>query len=126
MHHYQLPLDAPDGRKILIDVRQGEQHDLPGVMADVAEAFRVGNDYPLVAAQLAKACDARLPLKLVEMPVKIQGKRPLHIRIAAQDDVEAEVKSVCALYGLQGSEGQLTHTLLANLEPGAFVIPFGQ
>jgi hypothetical protein len=95
-------------------------------MADFAEALRVGNDYDMVGQQLANAVEPRMPMKLVELPVTIQGKRPLHIRIAAQDDVAVEVKSVCALFGLEGSEGQLTHTLLANLEPGAFVVPYGQ
>ena len=77
-----MPVSAPDGRTIPLEVRDGEQHDLVRFTAEWVSAERVAAD---TAEQIAAAALARLGEVLVAMPVDVPGRARLTLHIRHRD-----------------------------------------
>jgi hypothetical protein len=67
-----VPLDAPDGRKLQLVVREGEQHDLAQFVTDFFEFYRMSSASVM---QVANIVHERLPPVAMQIPVGLGPKR---------------------------------------------------
>ena len=80
----EVPVEAPpSGQKHLLEVRQGEQHDLVSHVSGFALSAKISQEF---VGGLVKEVEARLPALRVKIPVNLgqEGKR-LALRISAAD-----------------------------------------
>lgn len=67
-----VPIDSPDGRKLSLIVREGEQHDVLQHVADFFEYHHLpGQSIELVTREIRK----RLPAVALTVPINIAGRR---------------------------------------------------
>jgi hypothetical protein len=84
-----LPIDAPDSRKLSFIVRQGEQHDLRQLAADFLELYHMPlSNADVIAAEAAK----RLPDVALVVPVSLPGRRQVGIRFGINDNITAVIE----------------------------------
>ena len=115
-----IPVVAPDGRALLFDVVEGEQHELLARASEWALAERVPQD---AAAQLANAAHERLGPVLVAIPVEIPGRGgaavTLFVRDAAIEAVRATAEAFAEAHGLGAVAAiALTREISSRLNPG--------
>ena len=115
-----IPVVAPDGRALLFDVVEGEQHELLARASEWALAERVPQD---AAAQLANAAHERLGPVLVAIPVEIPGRGgaavTLFVRDAAIEAVRATAEAFAEAHGLGADAAiALTREISSRLNPG--------
>ena len=116
-----FPIDAPDGRKLNFDVRQGEQHDLIRLVQDYALALHLNID----VEQLANIVHGRLPPQIMELPVDIAMQRRIILRVRVGDEPRELVEAFCEFFAID-PETAGTSILTAvrkGLNTGAIVVP---
>lgn len=117
-----MPVSAPDGRTLQLEVREGEQHDLMRFVAEWNLAERLPSD---TVEQIANAAFARLGNVLVAMPVDVPGRvrLMLHARSRDTEAVRVMVEAFCEVNDL-GSDAvlPLVRGLLSRLNPGSILI----
>ena len=80
-----VDVDAPDGRRLRCEVREGEEHDLERHVSEWALVERVTQG---AVGQIADAIRARLPPVLVAFPVDVPGRARLTFEARARDEEE--------------------------------------
>uniref|UniRef100_A0A7S1CJE0 Rubisco LSMT substrate-binding domain-containing protein n=1 Tax=Bicosoecida sp. CB-2014 TaxID=1486930 RepID=A0A7S1CJE0_9STRA len=116
----EVPVDALDGQKLRLQIRQGDQHDLVSTATDFCMAHRLPTGY---AQALAEQVYQRLPTVLLRIPVNIPQQRTLELRISAGDDANAVVKTFLEVYNLPAeNEVNLLQAVHRGLNPGAVVV----
>jgi len=117
-----VPVSAPDGRTVHLEVRDGEQHDLLRLTAEWVAAERIPAD---TVEQIANAAFSRLGDVLVAMPVDVPGRvrQMLHVRVRDAEGVRTTVESFCEVNDL-GAEAvlPLVRGALSRLNPGSILI----
>ena len=116
-----FPVDAPDGRKLNFDVRQGEQHDLIRLVQDWALALNLN----INVEQLANVAHGKLPGQIMELPVDISMQRRIVLRVRQGDQPRELVEAFCEFFALDPATAG-TNILTAvrrGLNPGALVVP---
>lgn len=115
-----VPVTVPDGRKTLLTIRRGEQHDIYTTVKKYAEAYAVAEDMIL---SLANEVHRRLPRQLTEINVNTpNGQIPFRVR--AGDDIEEEAVEFCKMYDFDVSAApSIRQQALARLNPDAMIAP---
>ena len=123
----QLPVTAPDGRQVVLALKDGDQHgDLPRVVERWCIAERVPRD---TAGQLVLAARKRLDEQtgpvLVSFPVGAAGQLSIAIEIRTTDPekVLQTVKNFCVTHELElESAPGVARTVLSRLDPAAVLV----
>ena len=118
----RLPVTAPDLRRLRLDVRDGEQHDLARHASEWAAAERVSQG---AVGQIADAAFARLSEVLVAFPVDVPGRArlTLHVRTRDESEVRSTVEAFVEVNDLdQSSTLPLTRGALSRLNHGSILI----
>jgi hypothetical protein len=116
----QLPLDAPDGRKLILEVRQGQQHDLETTVRCFVEA--VGLSLNSIR-QIIGAIEQRLPQALVQLPVAIPNRRKISLSVAHDTvpSIREEVAQFCRWNQLPDMNvPNLVRAALKGVNPNSF------
>lgn len=113
-----VPIDAPDGRKIKLVVREGEQHDLLQHVGDFLQLYKMdrGN-----TEGLANEVHRRLPPIALQIPVSLTARRQVSIRFANNDNITNVVEAFCNFYEID-SKVQLLKAARSGMAPGTFVV----
>jgi hypothetical protein len=118
-----MPIDAPDGRKVTIQLREGDQHQLGRIVGDFCTAMRFAH----AGNQVLAAVETKLPPAILYLPVELPGLGRLQMRLCSTDSVrvEEEVRSFCGVHDIPMEHvGRLTHHALSSLFPRSHVVPF--
>uniref|UniRef100_A0A7S1XRV1 Uncharacterized protein n=1 Tax=Phaeomonas parva TaxID=124430 RepID=A0A7S1XRV1_9STRA len=118
----EVPFVLPDGRKPVVRVREGEQHDL----AAVADGFMLAYDVqPGMKDPIVNQIHARLPPVLVYQPVQV-GPLLYQVRITSKDPAQIE-KTVTAFLEFQQVDLSIVPAIrqqaIAKLSPGTLAAP---
>eukprot|EP01039_Chlorochromonas_danica_P003198 gene3198-3501_t len=117
-----LPVDAPDGRKLLLVVREGEQHDLLQFVFDFLDAHSVQTSREGLI-MLAEEVNRRLPGPVLQLPVGLTAQRSVSIRFAKDDNVTNVVEGFANFFDI---EPQLKLAVLKKarqgMAPGTFLV----
>lgn len=73
-----MTMSAPDGRTLLFEVREGEQHDLWGVAKGYVTAFKLHSS---AVKQIVDAVWAKLPPAVFVLPVTVSQDTTLQLRV---------------------------------------------
>ena len=123
----RLPVTAPDGRSLVLEVREGDQHgDLPRFVERWCIAERVPRS---TAAQVTAAVRARLDEVLgtvkVTFPLGAAGRLAvfLEVRTTDPEKVTETVRAFCEMHdlGIEAVPG-VVRSVLARLDPGAVLV----
>lgn len=118
-----VPIDAPDSRRLLLQVWEGEQHTLPQLCADFFEHYQLDASQ---AGALANLAEQRLPPALLRIPVQLGGRRAVSLRLAQGDNVTAVVEAFCHVLELGEGEQDLKTAILKRarygMAPGTFLL----
>jgi hypothetical protein len=115
-----VPVDAPDGRKIKLVVREGEQHDLVQHVGDFLELYRMSRDNTL---GLANEVHKRLPAVSLQIPVNTPMRRQVSIRFSDNENITNVIEGFASFYELDGSaKTQILKMARAGMAPGTFVV----
>jgi hypothetical protein len=123
----RVPVTAPDGRTVVLEIRDGDQHgDLPRFVERWCVAERVPLDTIGQIVQVARQrLDQEIGPVLVTFPVGAAGRLAVAIEIRTADPqkVLATVSAFCVTHDL-GTESApgITRTALARLDPGAVLV----
>lgn len=85
-----VPIDAPDGRKLQMVIRQGEQHDLLQLVADFFQLYHLNMD---MVHGMANEVNKRLPAVSVQIPVSLGTQRSVQARFSRDDNITAVVEA---------------------------------
>ena len=114
-----LPIDAPDSRKLGFIVRQGEQHDLRQLASDFLELYHMPlSNADVIAAEAAK----RLPDVALVVPVSLPGRRQVGIRFGINDNITAVVEGFVNYLEVDDDAFKISITKRARwgLNPGSW------
>jgi hypothetical protein len=116
-----FPIDAPDGRQLNFDVRQGEQHDLIRLVQDYALALKLN----INVEQLANIVHGKLPAQILELPVDISMQRRIILRVRIGDDPRELVEAFCEFFAIDPVTAgtSILTAVRKGLNPGAIVFP---
>ena len=116
-----FPIDAPDGRQLNFDVRQGEQHDLIRLVQDYALALHLN----INVEQLANIVHGKLPSQIMELPVDISMQRRIILRVRAGDHPRELVEAFCEFFAIDPAVAgtSILTAVRKGLNPGAIVFP---
>lgn len=111
------------GRSLVLDMHDGDQHDLPRSAKLFAEAWRlVGNINSSAASDagllhgLVSAMSERLSPAVLFLPVAMGGTKPdLTVRISQGDNVESVVLAFCEVYDLMHAAQNIYQAAVARL-----------
>jgi hypothetical protein len=116
----QVPVESIDGRHLLLQVHEGEQHDLHTLVYEFFSYYMLPLDEVGV---LVSEAISRMPPVLLKFPVQLPKKKQLVIHFVRGDDVTQVVEAFIAYYGLDAG-GVLKHNLLSSalkgMNPSAF------
>eukprot|EP00750_Incisomonas_marina_P000872 INCI10678.1.p1 GENE.INCI10678.1~~INCI10678.1.p1 ORF type:complete len:211 (-),score=39.13 INCI10678.1:166-798(-) len=118
----EIPLDAPDGRKLVLQVRQGQQHDLQTTVRCFVDA--VGLPASSVS-QIVAAVEQRLPASAVAIPINVPNRRKVDLKVSASTpgSVKEEVSEFCKWNQLPDSNvPTLVKSALKGINPNAFIL----
>lgn len=113
-----VPIDAPDGRKIKLIVREGEQHDLLQHVGDFLLLYKMNSGN---TEGLANEVHKRLPPVALQIPVSLTAKRQVFIRFTKNDNITNVVEAFCNFYEID-SKAHLLKAARSGMAPGTFVV----
>merc|ERR1712054_178756 len=91
----EFPVTVPDGRNIVVKVREGEEHDLITHFRDLMMAMNMDIDY----IQLANIAFQRLPPIALKIPVEMPGKMTETFHYRQGQNPTDTVVAFCHYYG---------------------------
>lgn len=121
----RFPVTVPDGRKVMVDIREGEQHDLDTHLRVFLSAQNLS---PALAPQLAKAAADRLPDTLMSMPVDVPNQKKIAMKVSSRAAANTTIlwdvaRAFCKVNRLpETNVVNLVRGALRGLEPTAFVL----
>jgi hypothetical protein len=116
-----VPVDAPDGRKLQMVIREGDQHDLVQFASDFMEFHHLDVG---AAMGLAQEVARRLPTPVIQIPVELStASRTVVIRVSERANLTNVVESFCHFYDLEdaGMKIQIFKAIRAGMSPGSYV-----
>ena len=117
-----VDVDAPDGRRLRCEVREGEEHDLERHVSEWALVERVTQG---AVGQIADAIRARLPPVLVAFPVDVPGRARLTFEARARDEEEVRrgAEAFAEVNALEeGAARAIARNALQRLNHGSVLI----
>jgi len=87
-----MTMNAPDGRSLLFEVREGEQHDLWGVAKGYTTAFKLHHG---AVKQIVDAIWAKLPPAVFVLPVAVSADETLQLRVTEVCAVMSRHEVLC-------------------------------
>ncbi|UPQ97351.1 Rubisco LSMT substrate-binding domain-containing protein [Chloropicon primus] len=119
----EIPVVAPDGRKLTLHIREGEQHDMLEFMRVFAKYAKL----PSSSIQpLAQEALRRLPPAILQVPINLGGSRQLSLRVASGDveRLEEVISSFCDRHAIQdeSAQQQIMRNVLSKIHPGASLL----
>jgi hypothetical protein len=113
-----VPVEGPDGRKLTLQIRESEQHDIYGTAAKFAAAYGIHSSF---VENLANQAHQRLPPQVSETPVNM-GETTVPFRVRQGDDLEVTIPAFMELYGLESKAKVLIKDMLQKaIPPGSRV-----
>lgn len=115
-----LPVEAPDARQLKLVVREGEQHDLPQLVADFLEFYSMSaQSVSMVLGEVLR----RLPAVAMQIPVGLGSKRKVVARFAADDNITAVAEGFANFFEIDdGTKLQILKIARAGMAPGTYVV----
>merc|ERR1711871_1710310 len=95
----KVPVTAPDGRRLVIELRQGEQHDLVQFARDYCVAARLPLD---LAGSIADAVAAKLAPVQFRQSVSGEGRVDVTVHMRRGEKAVQVVPSFCRRRGIDG------------------------
>mmetsp|Transcript_5601 Transcript_5601/g.20180 ORF Transcript_5601/g.20180 Transcript_5601/m.20180 type:complete len:168 (-) Transcript_5601:64-567(-) len=119
----ELPVVAPDGRKLALQIRDGEQHDLVEYMRTFAKYAKL----PSSSVQpLAQEALRRLPAAVLQVPINLGGSRQLVLTVSRGDEERLDelISNFCDRHGIkeESAQHQIKRTVRSKLHPGATLL----
>lgn len=116
-----LPIDAPDSRKLKFLIRQGEQHDVRQLASDFLELYKMSLDN---TDAIATEANKRLPPPVLTVPVSLNNRRQVFVRFAAQDNITAVVEGFINFFEVndEGVKLALLKRARYGMAPGTFLV----
>ena len=109
-----IPVRAPDGRELQLQLRDGEQHDIPRSLALFAEATKLNSG--VIAHTLGKLVEERLPPAVLRMPIEMGAMKPdLQLRISQGDNVQDVVLTFCEVFGVMHAVQNIYQAVVSKL-----------
>lgn len=93
-----VPIDAPDGRKLQLIVREGEQHDLVQFVSDFFELYHMPRESVMM---LAEEVHKRLPAIVLQLPVGLSAQRSVAIRFSLNENVTNVVEGFANFFDIE-------------------------
>lgn len=121
----RFPVNVPDGRRVTVDVREGEQHDLETHLRAFSAAMNLS---PALVPQLVAAASARLPDTVMSMPIDVPNQKKISMKVSSRAAANTSVlwdvaTAFCKVNRLPESNVvNLVRGALRGLEPTAFVL----
>lgn len=100
----------------------GDEHDVVQAVSRFAAAYRMHDSY---VHGLAQEVERRLPRPLVRLPVNVEGRAGLVLRVSSVQDLDADLSVFCEVNDLpvDTTVPVLRQRVLGMLNPGAMVMP---
>ena len=117
-----VPIDALDGRKLYLIIREGEQHDLRQYITDFFTLYHLPMD---TVPGMVQEVNRRLPGTVLAIPVSLQaaGQRGVSIVFAANDNITNVVEGFISYYSLDRSlKVELMKRALYGMAPGSYLV----
>ena len=116
----QIPIDAPDGRKLQLIVREGEQHDILQFTADFFQFYNVPFDsVHMVANEVLK----RLPSVEVQVPVSMASQRQVVARFSRNDNITTVVAAFANFFEIDDAvKIAIMKRARYGMAPGTFLV----
>jgi hypothetical protein len=109
-----IPVRAPDGRELQLQLRDGEQHDVERSLALFAEAAKL--DGAVITRSLRNLVEERLPPAVLRMPVDMGPTKPnLQLRISQGDNVQDVVLTFCEVFGVMHAVQSIYQAVVSKL-----------
>lgn len=91
-------VDAPDGRKLQLVIREGEQHDVKQFVSDFLEFYKMlhENSLNVLTSEVLK----RLPSAALQIPVGLRSQRQVAIRFSENENITSVVEGFVHMYEL--------------------------
>ena len=100
----RVPITAPDGRPLELEIRDGDQHDIDATITRFSMAQRL--DVGKTVKALRKVVHKRLPKELGRIPVELGAAQDdVVLRVSAGDVLQDLVTSFCENFGLDNNMG---------------------
>jgi len=100
----RVPITAPDGRPLELEVRDGDQHDIDATIARFSIAQRL--DVAKTVKALRKVVNKRLPKELGRIPIELGATQDdVVLRVSAGDVLLDLITSFCENFGLDNDMG---------------------
>eukprot|EP01036_Dinobryon_divergens_P028302 gene28302-37233_t len=115
-----IPIDAPDGRKLQLVVREGEQHDILQFTADFFQYYNVPFDsVQMVANEVLK----RLPPVEVQVPVSMASQRQVVARFSRNDNITTVVAAFANFFEIDDAVMiAIMKRARYGMAPGTFLV----
>lgn len=117
-----VPIDALDGRKLYLIIREGEQHDVWQHVTDFFTLYYLPLD---TVPGMVQEVNRRLPGTVLAIPVSLQaaGQRGVSLVLAANDNITNVVEGFIGHYGLdRGLKVELMKRALYGMAPGSYLV----
>ena len=116
----QINIDAPDGRKLRLIVREGEQHDIGQFVSDFFQYYNMPFDSAnMVANEVLK----RLPVAEVQVPVSMASQRQIVARFCRNDNITTVVAAFANFYEIDDSvKIAIMKRARYGMAPGSFLV----
>jgi len=109
-----IPVRAPDGRELQLQLRDGEQHDIERSLALFAEGTKL--DQAMITRSLGSLIEERLPPAVLRMPVDMGPTKPnLQLRISQGDNVQDVVLTFCEVFGVMHAVQNIYQAVVSKL-----------
>jgi hypothetical protein len=114
-----IPIDAPDGRKIKLIIREGEQHNLRQFVADFLEFYHMGQSQGEV---LTNEVLKRLPSAVLQFPVGLQNKRSVNIWFGNNDNITNTIEGFVNFFEAADLRIPLMKMARSGMAPGSYTV----
>ena len=118
-----LPIDVPDSRKLLLPVREGDQHQLGQLVLDFCEYYGLSaSSADVVVAEINK----RLPPVALQIPVGLTSRRQVNLRLAANDNITNVIEGFANVFELGSGDDEMKVQIYRRarygMAPGTYVV----
>ncbi len=115
-----VPIDAPDGRKLKLVIREGEQHDLVQFVTDFFDIYHMPRESVMMMAQ---EVNKRLPAIALQIPVGLSNQRQVTARFSISDNITSVVAGFKNYFEIDDSVSlAITKRALYGMAPGTFMV----
>jgi hypothetical protein len=115
-----VPIDAPDGRKLQLVIREGEQHDVYQFVSDFFQLYKL--DHGSVDG-MTQEVYRRLPAPAITIPISIPNKRQVVARFSVNENITNTCEAFSNVFELDESlKLVILKTAKHRMAPGTYMV----